>query len=154
MEQIYTQHEEPHMNDDSPCQNPWYKDGLRFSCTGCGKCCTGSPGYVWVDEQEIAAMASHLGITIELFKRRYIRQRDNRFALIEMQASNFDCVFLRDRKCIVYEARPRQCRTFPWWRENLRSKESWELAAKTCEGINDSAPLVSFDEIEAKKGPI
>ncbi|MFG0335929.1 MAG: YkgJ family cysteine cluster protein, partial [Maioricimonas sp. JB049] len=39
---------------------PWYRDGLQFSCTQCGNCCTGSPGYVWVTEEEIAAIAAHL----------------------------------------------------------------------------------------------
>ncbi|MCH7752933.1 MAG: YkgJ family cysteine cluster protein, partial [Planctomycetes bacterium] len=39
---------------------PWYQDGLRFKCTGCGNCCTGSPGYVWVNQAEINALAAHL----------------------------------------------------------------------------------------------
>src|SRR5262245_18529291 len=27
---------------------PWYQDGLEFTCTRCGKCCTGEPGFVSV----------------------------------------------------------------------------------------------------------
>ena len=26
--------------------DPWYNDGLRFTCTRCGHCCTGEPGFV------------------------------------------------------------------------------------------------------------
>ena len=26
----------------STTPEPWYKDGLRFKCTGCGDCCTGA----------------------------------------------------------------------------------------------------------------
>ena len=31
-------------------QQAWYSEGLRFECTQCGACCSGEPGYVWVDE--------------------------------------------------------------------------------------------------------
>ncbi len=41
---------------DSPA--PWYQDGLAFTCTQCGKCCTGDPGFVWVTDEEIAALAA------------------------------------------------------------------------------------------------
>jgi Fe-S-cluster containining protein len=127
---------------------PWYKDGLRFKCTECGKCCTGGPGYVWITEQEMENIARLLNITTELFKRKYIRQVNNRFALVEKKSQNFDCIFLKDKKCMVYQARPKQCRTYPWWRENLNTPESWKIAAQTCEGINDEASIVPFEEIE------
>lgn len=125
---------------------PWYRDGLRFACTECGQCCTGSPGFVWVDETEIAAMAKQLEISIDLFKRKYLRLRDNRYALAEKK--NHDCVFLKEKKCALYQARPSQCRTFPFWKENLNSEKSWELAAEGCEGINAQAPLVPYSAIQ------
>lgn len=129
---------------------PWYKDGLRFKCTECGKCCTGSPGFVWITKEEISAMADFLNIPVELFKRKYIRSRDNRYALIEKKTANgdYECIFLKDKKCQVYKARPTQCRTFPWWKENLTTEESWKLAAKECEGISINAPLVPYSQIE------
>ena len=40
----------------------WYRDGLRFECTQCGKCCTGAPGYVWLTIPEIYRIAEFLGI--------------------------------------------------------------------------------------------
>ena len=130
---------------------PWYKDGLRFKCTECGKCCTGSPGYVWVSEEEMCAMAAVLKISVDQFKRKYTRQKFNRYALIEKKsltnAGDFDCIFLKDKKCQIYQARPSQCRTFPWWQENLNSEESWKLAKNECEGINDDAPVVPYEQI-------
>lgn len=131
---------------------PWYKDGLKFQCTECGKCCTGAPGNVWVSEQEIEAIAKNLNISIEKFKKKYLRQRYNRYALIEKknEKNDYDCIFLKDKKCTIYQARPVQCRTFPWWRQNLNSEESWKSAAKDCEGINENAPLVPYEEIEQK----
>ena len=130
--------------------DPWYKNGLHFKCTGCGKCCSGGPGYVWVTKEEIAAIASFLTMPLDLFVRKYIRQRDNRYALIEKKIENFDCIFLHDKKCLIYPVRPRQCITFPWWTENLQSEESWNLTAKSCEGICDTAPLFSYEEIQKK----
>ena len=48
----------------------WYKDGLAFTCTQCGNCCTGGPGYVWLSDAEIDRFASmveaHTGTPILL----------------------------------------------------------------------------------------
>ncbi|MBA3723004.1 MAG: YkgJ family cysteine cluster protein [Parachlamydiaceae bacterium] len=127
---------------------PWYKDGLPFKCTQCGKCCTGAPGFVWVNDVEIAEMAEFLNIPIPTFKRLYLRQRDNRYLLIEKKSQNHDCVFFKDNKCTVYEARPTQCRTYPFWQENLISENSWKSTAEYCEGINDQSPLNPYSEIQ------
>lgn len=114
---------------------PWYKEGLKFKCTGCGKCCTGAPGYVWVTPEEIEQMATLLGITVELFYRRYVRRVGQKLSLIEKK--NGDCVFLQEGKfCQLYQSRPRQCRTFPFWPQTLRSKEAWEAMAEDCEGVD------------------
>jgi uncharacterized protein len=135
------------MNEKRPNPLPWYKEGLRFGCTQCGQCCTGSPGYVWVTEEDISEMATFLNTTIEKFKRQYIRIRENRMALAERKSEDNACIFLKDRKCLLYKARPKQCRTFPWWQENLNTEESWKLAALTCEGINEQAPLILYEDI-------
>jgi len=137
------------MHDENAAKPlPWYRDGLRFKCTECGKCCTGSPGYVWVTEEEIASMAKLLNLSVELFKRKYLRQRDNRYALAEKKSQNHDCIFLKDKKCTIYQARPAQCRTFPFWKESLNSEESWKLASEACEGINEKAPLIPYSIIQ------
>ena len=39
---------------------PWYAEGLRFKCTECGQCCTGAPGYVWVNEEEVAFVVAKI----------------------------------------------------------------------------------------------
>lgn len=140
------------MTDRDPSSQeelPWYKNGLKFQCTECGKCCTGQPGFVWISIEEMTAMAASLNISLDLFKRKYTRQRDNRYALVEKKTANneYTCVFLKDKKCQVYKTRPVQCRTYPWWQENLNTEKSWELAAESCEGINEQAPLVPYSQI-------
>jgi hypothetical protein len=127
---------------------PWYKEGLPFKCTGCGQCCTGSPGYVWVDDEEIKELAKHLNISIPEFIQRYTHQLHGRTSLRE-DPKNYDCVFLKERRCTVYQARPRQCRTFPWWPDQLASPKAWKEAQGRCEGIgHPEAELVSLDEIQ------
>ncbi len=132
-------------------EKAWYKDGLRFQCTGCGKCCTGSPGYVWVTVEEIEEIAQFLNISIDEFADRYLRQVNGDFALKE-HVTTYACVFLDGTKCSIYPVRPEQCKTFPWWVQNLASKEDWEKAGRYCEGINHpDAPLISFQTIELSK---
>lgn len=125
----------------------WYAEGLKFKCTGCGKCCTGAPGYVWVSLEEMEEIAAFLNISLKEFMRLYVRRVGQRYSLIESKKT-FDCVFLKDRQCRVYGARPKQCRTFPWWQANLKSPEAWQKAAETCEGISEDAPVVPFETIE------
>jgi uncharacterized protein len=127
----------------------WHAEGLHFACTGCGKCCTG-PGYVWVNEEEVAEMAAFLGITAQEFKKLYTRQVGKRLTLTERRP-NFDCVFLEGKQCRIYAARPTQCRTYPFWPQNLQSKEAWEETARVCEGIDCKAPLVPEEEIAAQE---
>ena len=49
---------------------PWYAEGLRFTCTRCGKCCGGPPGYVWVDQGDIRAIAAKLGLVKKLAREK------------------------------------------------------------------------------------
>jgi Fe-S-cluster containining protein len=126
---------------------PWYRDGLRFACTGCGQCCTGAPGAVWVTSEEVEKMAQHLKMPVAEFSRRYLRTVGGRLSLNE-HPDNYDCVFLKERRCTIYEVRPLQCRTFPWWPGVLTDEASWKAAGKRCEGICDTAPVVAFEEIE------
>jgi len=128
----------------------WYGEGLRFKCTECGKCCTGSPGYVWVNEQEMEAMAAFLKITLNEFMQKYVRRIGQRYSLIESRKT-YDCVFLKDKKCQVYGARPTQCRTYPWWPQNLRTPHTWEETSHACEGIHPDSPIVPIETIEEQR---
>lgn len=115
---------------------PWYASGLRFQCTGCGNCCTGAPGHVWVNQAEIEALAGQLGVAVDEFLARYVRPVGIRRSLVEFP--NGDCVFFdpESRRCRVYALRPRQCRTWPFWPSNLRTPEAWESLAEHCPGID------------------
>jgi Fe-S-cluster containining protein len=134
----------------APAEQPWYHEGLRFQCTGCGDCCTGGPGYVWVNQAEIDALAIRLGLSVAEFERRFVREIGVRRSLKERR--NYDCVFLdgETRKCTVYEDRPRQCRTWPFWNSTLRTPETWEHTCEVCPG-SGKGRLYSIGEIEAQR---
>ena len=123
------------------------EDGLRFRCTQCGNCCTGAPGTVALSEEDIAALSSRLGLAEEDFTQQYTKPMDGGLSLTErLTAHGWDCVFL-DRQsvpgkavCALYEDRPQQCRTWPFWKKNLETLRSWDQASRVCPGMN-SGPL-------------
>lgn len=124
---------------------PWYRDGLSFTCTRCGACCTGAPGYVWVTAEEIARLAESRGEPIDEFSRRYVRRVGSRYSLIEKPGG--DCVFWDAKAgCTVYQARPTQCRTWPFWEENVETPEDWERTTRACPG-SGRGRLYTADEI-------
>ncbi len=141
------------MAADNRDKEPWYKDGLRFTCSGCGDCCTGSPGYVWVNNEEIAKLAALVRKSIEDFEAEYVRQVGVRKSLVEYE--NGDCVFFdnKSRKCGVYNARPRQCRTWPFWDSNIRTPEDWAGICQVCPGSGQGR-LYQLEEIQQQAAVI
>ena len=125
----------------------WYAEGLRFECTRCGRCCTGAPGYVAFTQAELETMARSLGITAAEFLRRYARKRNGGWSLREVKVGDdHDCILLRREPgtglalCAVYRNRPAQCRSWPFWPENLESRSTWDDAALECPGMRVSPP--------------
>ncbi len=131
-------------------QEPWYRDGLKFKCTGCGDCCTGAPGYVWVNQEEIDAMAVLTEMDVDEFQHMYVREIGVRRSLKEFP--NGDCVFFdtEQRNCQIYEARPRQCRTWPFWNSNLKTPEDWDRTCEECPG-SGKGRLYQLGQIEAQR---
>ncbi len=125
--------------------DPWYETGLRFTCTRCGHCCTGEPGFVWVDDADLAALAEHLGETIEAVRGLYTKGTPRGRTLREK--ANGDCVFYdKQAGCTVYAARPPQCRTWPFWESNIASPEAWQKTCEVCPGAG-RGELIPVEEI-------
>jgi Fe-S-cluster containining protein len=125
--------------------SPSYESGLRFTCTQCGHCCTGAPGFVWVDDADLAAIAEHRGETLEEVRGLYSRWTPRGRTLREKD--NGDCVFY-DRKagCTVYPARPPQCHTWPFWESNVATPEAWDKTCEVCPG-SGRGELIPAEEI-------
>jgi Fe-S-cluster containining protein len=124
----------------------WWRDGLRFECTRCGHCCGGAPGTVFVDDAEISALARRVGFEDAEFRAAFTRTlRGGRVSLRERRDGT--CVFYDARRgCGVYADRPRQCRTWPFWRAVLHSPERWAEEALGCPGMG-RGPLHGAAEI-------
>ncbi len=118
------------------------EDGYSYqfspsACDTCGgACCTGASGYIWAKYPEIEKMADFLNLTIEEFASNYLKKVKHRYSLVEKQLddNNFACIFFNNelKECSIYDVRPRQCRTFPFW-ETFKNNE--KEVKNECPGI-------------------
>ncbi|MCB0394542.1 MAG: YkgJ family cysteine cluster protein [Bdellovibrionales bacterium] len=125
----------------------WWEDGLRFECQGSGRCCQsrGEYGFVYLSDSDRKAMAKLLKMTLDKFTKTHCDFTDGLFHLKEDTGNN-DCRFLEGKRCNVYEARPTQCRTWPFWPENMNAK-AWNKEVKAfCPGVG-KGPVVSKEKI-------
>jgi len=115
------------------------------ACESCGgNCCTGESGYIYLNQNEIEAIAQHLELPLGVFKEEYLLKNGYKFSIKERKfGDSHDCLFF-DREikgCGIYPVRPIQCRTFPFWPYFKTHKD--ELEAE-CPGI-------SFHATESRK---
>ena len=129
---------------------PYFSDGLAFECTRCSSCCRHDPGYVFMSRKDVDLITEHLGLTELQFKEKFCRVVDfgivTRLSLTEKR--NNDCIFWEGAGCSIYEARPLQCRSFPFWMQNVESRDNWYAAAEDCPGMNHGT-VHSQETIEA-----
>lgn len=90
------------------------------ACDACeGNCCIGESGYIWITKTEIQKLALHLNISVDEVGLQYLMKVGYRYSIKEKQLSedNYACVFfdMQKKQCSIYEARPSQCKTFPFW---------------------------------------
>ena len=130
---------------------PWYAAGLRFNCQRCGSCCTGAPGYVWLRDEEAAAIAAFLGMESAGFLAQYTRSVFDTLSLNE-ELDGRCVLFERGSGCRAYEVRPRQCRTWPFWPRLVATQAAWDREAADCPGMN-SGDLFGPEQIERLARP-
>ena len=126
-----------------------YKNGIRFECQGSGNCCVsrGSYGFVYLSDIDLKRFSKYFKISIKKFKEKYCQITDGFIHLSEKYELNGNCIFLKDRKCSVYNSRPTQCRTWPFWNENMNPKVWNEDIAINCPGIG-KGKLIKSKKIE------
>jgi hypothetical protein len=115
----------------------FYGRGLQFECLRCGACCTGAPGFVYLSQEDIASIAEFLkkdkGSVVRYYTRVVRVFGERRLSLTER--SNYYCIFW-SRVCLIYPARPYQCRSYPFWKRHLVSRREWNKVGDRCPGIN------------------
>ena len=126
----------------------WYAQGLNFQCTACGACCSGA-GIVRMSVKDILLLAKHTQRSEEDFVDTYLERKKGSW-ILKQNLHNGDCIFLEEHRCSIYEARPTQCRTFPWWPTVLTSADKWKDTARLCEGIEvEPTTHHSWQEIQS-----
>jgi uncharacterized protein len=110
----------------------FFDEGIRFGCRRCGGCCTGAPGIVRIDADEITHVADFLGMSVPRVVKKYLTPGQNGYCVRESREGR--CLFFEEG-CRVYPVRPMQCKTFPFWFTNLRSEARWESIRRQCPGI-------------------
>jgi uncharacterized protein len=133
----------------------WYIAGLHFECQKCGACCAGpDEGYIWVTRKEIELIADFLGISANDLREKYLKRIGLRKTIIEQNTTK-DCIFLRNidgqKQCVIYPVRPSQCRSWPFWKDNIACPDNWNRTAQKCPGINRGR-LYEQQEIQRIKG--
>ncbi|MCB0371031.1 MAG: YkgJ family cysteine cluster protein [Bdellovibrionales bacterium] len=119
-----------------PSKKSFLSEGIKFQCQGSGKCCTshGEFGFVFLTLSDRRKIAKFLKITTTEFTKKYCSQR-NGFWHLNEDGKNPDCMFLKNKRCEIYSARPTQCRTWPFWPEVLNPKSWKKEVIEFCPGM-------------------
>ncbi len=129
-------------------KSKWYDEGIQFECQGSGKCCMsrGEYGFVYLTDDDAANAARALKITKKKFIEDYC-EYDEKLLALKGDPNSPDCIFLNDKKCSIYEGRPVQCRTWPFWPEVMNAKAWKKNVESFCPGVNKGR-LYTKEEIE------
>lgn len=120
------------------------KEGFDFAfdpsgCDTCGgRCCIGESGNIWISKPEIENLSDYLNISLDETRVKYLEKRGYKYSIKETRLAidNYACVFfdLVKKQCSIYEARPVQCRTFPFWDYFKNNKKE---VVEECPAIKD-----------------
>ena len=119
------------------------KEGYSYAfnpsaCEECqGRCCTGESGYIYVSKQEMKKIAKLLEMNLKIFMDEYIYKNFYMYNINEIKnGDSHECIFydVSSNGCTIYDARPTQCKTFPFW-DYYKTRVN-ELKLE-CPGIKD-----------------
>lgn len=120
-----------------------HKDGFDYvfdptACETCaGRCCTGESGYIYVTKAEIENISKLLNVDVSEFVKQYLYKKKYKYSIKErVVEGSHECIFYDavSNGCKIYEARPKQCRTFPFWDYYKNRVDELKLE---CPGIAD-----------------
>jgi Fe-S-cluster containining protein len=88
-----------------------------LDCLKCPSLCCRMAGYVRVSRADIRRLAKFLELTVREFEERHIVER-TRNGEKRIKTGTGTCQFLgNDRRCTVYDGRPRDCRGYVCWNQ-------------------------------------
>lgn len=92
-------------------------------------------------------MAGAMGVSTAAFTRRFLYPFQAAYSIRE--TADGRCAFFEASGCRIYDQRPLQCRTWPFWLQNLRSAAQWEKTRRACPGIG-RGPVIDRAAIMAR----
>lgn len=104
---------------------------FSFHSTACNlcdaRCCRGPKGYIWITKSRAIEIAESLNMTFDRFSAHYLRLVCGSLSLREVYVAphEYACIALdqKTNQCTIYEHRPEQCRSFPFWPEHQETPE-------------------------------
>lgn len=109
---------------------------LVFSCTGCGICCK-EKGYIFFNDDDIKKASDFLKISPPVFINKYLKYEEYYGYYIKVDEGKSCCFLDENNKCTINDAKPKQCKTFPYWNEYM-DKNGNLIAGKfnrPCKGV-------------------
>ncbi|HOV14077.1 MAG TPA: YkgJ family cysteine cluster protein [Spirochaetota bacterium] len=124
-------------------------ENIDFSCQKCSNCCRIDPGAVFLTEEDVKNIAKNIGTTIEKFLKECCRslEKDGRFVASLKEKPNYDCIFWNNG-CLIYNDRPLQCRTYPFWPFLVENKKIMDKERKRCKGIGIKGSLTFSEKLD------
>ena len=80
-------------------------------------------------------MAEIMNLDLEAFANEYLRAAYGRLSIQErLRDGEYHCALFDpyQGRCLVYSARPEQCRTFPFWEAY---RQNYQQLLKLCPGV-------------------
>jgi Fe-S-cluster containining protein len=120
--------------------------GERFHCTQCGICCE-RPGFIYFHREEAALIARHLGMSLRGFLRKFGKKQEDGNGYEVRLVSEGMCPFYlkAEKTCGIHPVKFVQCRTYPFWPENVAGPDTWAETRRECEGIGQGPKVVKRD---------
>jgi len=127
-----------------------YPANVCFECNCCGLCCGDTDHkrrHILMLESEAEEISAQTGRPIEDFATESNGTQPYSY---EMKKIEGDCVFLKNNKCTIYEARPLICRFYPFELKFDKDKNSHAFTfTEECPTINRGGRTMSMRDFEA-----
>lgn len=155
------------------------QEEFRFACNRCGKCCIDENTIVNITYKDILRISQALGLNLDelvhilgfyIFEKELSEEDKKKMVISPIETHrgkafvglkknpNGSCYFYdkENKRCLIYNARPQFCRTFPFsfrvadkkakeLNKLIKIKHS-EKAKQYCGGIEEDAPLIEKEK--------
>ena len=134
---------------------------MNFECQeSCkGKCCKlnreAQKSFIFVSESEVHQIAMVSGERVDQFARladfdstRFTNKKSKQWYINNEGLSA--CRFFKKGKCRIYDFRPTQCATYPYWPENM-TKKGWKETGAFCPGVGKGTDEAQQQALRAQK---